>query len=468
MRYLQSSPSPKGLANFDSTTAFVRALAHHLKGEGFPRLGMIPKPLASLGRAPNHLPEATKKWLYRKSGATEAIEHADLADLDVGTFRSWATDQYPERGYPAIMVGSPNGAGVFLAALMGIPWLPQTFLTPVRRKIEPGDGLADLEWGRRPGRALLEANPDINLSHMHDPNEDWLMVREFAYFRLKLRELGDAYERFIEETLAPGGSIIVMDCDAPKPVTRISDRHVFQFSGEGGLSPEEYLEGSPRVDAFLAKRPEDDAAWKAPEPDDTAPEAEWGFEDVLLDDVTRFADDHRYAVHRLSFQDPRALSAPVADLYRERYGEHDIPTNRLLVQSFTLMDPWWTQRTGSVPYWTPFNGESSAEALERYLDRTDPYDEIYLLAFSNGVQSAAQASIDRWRKVLDRARRTGEFIGMDPEAYPRDFAVYTRYHKAIPEKIPSRHALMPPLPMKRFEVFMDRAEKKHEISWTEG
>ncbi len=467
MRLLQSSQSPLGLANFDSTTAFVRALAHHLQGEGFPRLGMIPKPLAGLGRAPNRLPEKTKKWIYRKSGATEAIQPSELGDVNIETFREWVTEQYPERGYPAIMIGSPNGAGTFLAALLGIPFLPQTFLTPVRRKIRPGNGEDDMEWGRRPGRALLEANPDINLNHMHDPNEDWLMVREFAYFRLKTRKLGHAYERFIKETLAPGGSIIVIDCDDPKPVTRINDRHVFQYSGEGGLTPEEYLEGSDRVAAFIASRPEENASWDAPEPNDTAPEAEWGFEDILLDDIDRFANDHGYPVRLLRFQDPRHLRAPVADLHRERYGEHDIPTNRLLVQSFTCIDPWWSQRTGSVPYWIPFNGEDSAEALEAYLERSDPFDEIHLLAFSNGVRSAAQAPIERWESILNRAQRRGEFLGMDPEAYPLDFGLYTKYHEEIPEKIPARNALMPPLPMKRLEAFLHEHQDEYDIEWTD-
>lgn len=454
-----------GLAEFDSTTTFVRAIASHLRGEGFPRMGVIPKPLARLGRTPNRLPDATKRWIYRKSGATEAIPPDQIGDVDVDTFRSWVTETYPERGYPAIMLGAPSGAGAFLAALLGIPYLPQTFLTPVRRKITPGQGKDDMEWGRRPGRALLEANPDVNLHHMHDPNEDWLMVREFAYFRIKLRDLGDAYERFIKETLSPGGSLIIIDCDDPKPVTRINDRHVFQFSGQGGLPPDEFLEGSDRVDAFLAKRPEEDASWDAPEPTDTAPEAEWGFDDVILEDVDSFAHDHGYPQRTLRFQDPRDLSAPVADLHRERYGEHDIPTNRLLVQSFTLIDPWWSQRTGSVPYWAPFNGEDSAETLETYLDQGDPYDEIYLMAFSNGVESAAQASIERWRTILERAQRRGEFLGMDPDAYPLDFGVYTKYHDEIPEKIPARHGLLPPLPVKRLEAFLHENQDAHNLEW---
>ena len=41
---------------------------------------------------------------------------------------------------------------------------------------------------------------------------------------------------------------------------------------------------------------------------------------------------------------------------------------RLLVESFIVMEPFWTIRTGSVPFWMVFNKLPSAEALEQYLD----------------------------------------------------------------------------------------------------
>ena len=95
-----------------------------------------------------------------------------------------------------------------------------------------------------------------------------------------------------------------------------------------------------------------------------------------------------------------------------------IPTNRLLVDSFILMDPWRTLRLGAVPFWMKFNTEVSAAALESYLDQVEPYDEIHLMLFGHGVNSIGLTPIERWRTLLARAKQRGSFVGVDERAYP--------------------------------------------------
>jgi len=88
---------------------------------------------------------------------------------------------YPKRHYPSAVIGSSNGALVHLSAALGIPWLPQTFLIPVRRSgVPPDEPAEELEWGREPARELLAANPELRLHHMFDPNQDRLMARRMA------------------------------------------------------------------------------------------------------------------------------------------------------------------------------------------------------------------------------------------------------------------------------------------------
>lgn len=463
-----SSSTPPALANFDSTTAFVRANARFLRGEGFPRLGMLPRPLVAVMPVANYLPRRTKQWLYRRSGASEAVSPAKLDDVDVEAFRRWVTDQYLERGYPAVLVGSANGAAIHLAALLGVPWLPQTFLVPVRRSLPPDAARADLEWGREPGRRLLEANPDVQLHQMHDPNQDRLMVQELAYFRVKVRRLGLAYREFLEKTLAPGGRIIVIDCGCRWPATRVGDRHVFQFGGLGGLQPREYISGSDRVRTFLAEQNAARIEWDPPEPDERAPESEWGFEPALRDGVVEFADERGHRVREISFDNPRDLSGLVADLYGDQYAEREFDTDRLFVQDFTLIDPWWTVRTGSVPFWIPFNANAAVESVERYLeDRSSDVDELYLTLFSNGIDAVGQASIDRWRTLLDSARTRGSFVGVDPTSYPLDFGSYVRYRSALPGTIPARQPMLPPPSLDEFETRIAEHARRNPVAWTE-
>src|SRR5438874_2563043 len=80
--------------------------------------------------------------------------------------------------------------------------------------------------------------PDMALHHMVDPSQDRLMSREALYFRLKRLRLGHAYASFITRHLAPGGTLFTVECDLSWPVKRVADRHVFQFGGVGGLSPD--------------------------------------------------------------------------------------------------------------------------------------------------------------------------------------------------------------------------------------
>jgi hypothetical protein len=136
-------------------------------------------------------------------------------------------------------------------------------------------------------------------------------------------------------------------------------------------------------------------------------EAEWGFAPQLRDDVERIARERGYRLRRLVFDDPEHLSPLVAELYRTRWRARGLPAGRLLVESFVLMAPWFALRSGSVPFWLTFNTEPSAAWLERYLDRAEPYDEIAMMLFAHGAQSIGLAPIERWRRLLARARRHG-------------------------------------------------------------
>jgi hypothetical protein len=65
-----------------------------------------------------------------------------------------------------------------------------------------------------------------------------------AYFRVKRTRLGAAYEQFLADVLEPGGTIVLAECGQRWPVTTIGERHLFQFGAVGGMSPDEYRDGS--------------------------------------------------------------------------------------------------------------------------------------------------------------------------------------------------------------------------------
>ncbi|WP_447980063.1 hypothetical protein [Candidatus Nitrospira bockiana] len=450
---------PSYLADFDSALGMLRALSRCLRGRDFPLLGTLPRwagpPMRWLGAVINRLPRAAREQVYIWSGRFEAISGRRLQEIDGDAIADWIVSCYPPRSYPAVAIGSANGAATHLWAALGVPWLPQTVLVPVARSgIAPDEPEREMAWGRAPGRLVLQRNPDLQLHHMHDPVQDRLMVQRMSYFRFKRRTLGQAYRRFLEQSLEPGGTVLLVECGLSWPVTECGERHVFQFGALGGATVEELQHGGPRVADYLRRYGSPLDRWSPPPVDRWAPEAEWGFEPSLREEVLALAEQNGWRVRRVVFEQPEAMSPLVADLYEWWNRRRGIEARRLLVESFILMEPYWTMRTGSIPFWMVFNKEPSLEALERYLDRKT-VEEISLTLFSHGVDSIGLVPIERWRRVLARAR-VGRFVGVDEHAFPRDFAVYSRYSYDLLKTVSARYPMPVPLTLKDLDVFLDQ------------
>ncbi|WP_216843482.1 hypothetical protein [Phytoactinopolyspora alkaliphila] len=444
---------PSFMAGFDSASGMANALAHYLRGEPFETIGNPPV-LRGPAQSIRRFSRKTREKAFIAAGAAETISPRRVHRLDLGAVGDWLADEYPDTTYPAVAIGSSNGALNHLYAAMGIPWLPQTILVPVRQKVHPDDPKEALRRGERYGRRLVEAHPGIQLHHMHDPNQDRLMVRALTYFRIKRRVLGQDYEQLLRDRLPPGGTIIVADCRRTWTTTQVAERFVFQHGAPGGATESEYHHGSARVAEYLRRYDSPVRRWEGPELDGQSPEAEWGFEPSLLDDIQRFADEHGHRVVRLSFDDPEDASPLVADLHRWWYRRRRIPSNRLIVSSFAVTEPYWTARTGSVPFWMKFNTEPSLASLDEYLRAVDPYDEIYLMLFQHGVEAVGVPGKEQWEAVLGHARRTGNTLGVDLDEFPLDFSHFARYDQAIPQQIPSRYPLPAPLQLSELEEFL--------------
>jgi len=167
-----------------------------------------------------------------------------------------------------------------------------------------------------------------------------------------------------------------------------------------------------------------------PAPDDTAPEAEWGFAGSLGEAVRRWAQPAGHPVVEVRFEHPQHPAAAVAGTMRDWLRRRGEPAERLLVSSFIVHDPWRTLTSGSVPFWTFFPVEEAASDLAAYLD-TATYDDVDVMLFSHGVRSRGLADARTWQQLADRARRRGRMLGTDPSAFPADFTVFARYTRAM-------------------------------------
>ncbi|RJE23339.1 TAP-like protein [Aspergillus sclerotialis] len=493
--------SLEGIADFDSASSMLRAVGRHLHFRDFPKLGIS----TSLTRAMplvNFLPHPLRNTVYSTVGAAESQK--DLSTFDAETVATATVNHFPAyRKYPAIAIGSTNGALTHLYTAMGIPWLPQTFLVPVTRPkraaIRHGvlDMSAEMEWGRSAARSLLDRNPGLELYHMADPNQDQLMVARMAYFRVKFVTLPAAYTKFLVEALDSGGTILVARCGLKWPGTVVGERHYFQAGAVGGITAGEYIDGSNAVRGTVESQKsalggihekvlgqEQRTNWNAPAPNCDIPEAEWGYSDGLTDDIIEFAKQHGFQIKYIDYDHPETASPVVADLYTQWREQLRTPTSSLLVENFIVMEPWLAIRYNLIPFWTVFPVKPSLEKLQEYLrlhrERGKPFQDGFLFLFCSGVDSIGLAGVDEWRGVLDchfAARdkglegRVGEgrtrvrVLGIDERKFPKDFGFPALYQShlvgAVGEE--GQHVMPPDLGSDVFEEFMVRNAGRYGV-----
>jgi hypothetical protein len=81
------------------------------------------------------------------------------------------------------------------------------------------------------------------------------------------------------------------------------------------------------------------------------------------------------------------------------------------------------------------------------------------MLFSMGVECVGLTPIERWREALKRARRRGEFLGVNEQRFPLDFATFVRYYAELKRKIPARYALPRPL------TLGEEAGDRYPVQW---
>src|SRR5437763_1163598 len=108
-----SRSKPSGLVKFDSATAMLLALARYLAGKDFPALGQ-PRLLQYPIALTNWLPRRSRERLFAVLGASEAVPPDQIGSVKAAAVAEWMAGLYPQRRYPAVMIGSSSGALVHL------------------------------------------------------------------------------------------------------------------------------------------------------------------------------------------------------------------------------------------------------------------------------------------------------------------------------------------------------------------
>jgi hypothetical protein len=454
------------LVDFDSGVNVARCLGRYLRGKDHRGMSVGPGSRVLAGLA-SSLPTRVRRGTFSAIGLQQGIPLDRARQISADDVADWVTGQYGRGPYPVVVVGSPSGGAVHLAAALRAPYLPQTTLVAVRDLGTHPDDPGGARAARAPTtRLVAQRNPEVAVYHMHDPAQDRPMLEGMAYLRLKRRTLGRTWERFLEERLLPGGTVLAVECSRTWRSRQVGDRAFFQFGALGGLSEDEYHDGGARITDYLARERSPRRRWEPPEPDARRPEAEWGFDPALRPELERLAARSGFRLRRLAVEEPQELSDFVADLHRWWYRRRGLPAQRLLVQSYVQWDPLWSQRLGAVPFWIRFNMQPSFQDLQRYLERADRYDQVHLNLFSQGLWSPGVVPVHHWRELVASAARVrGEVIGVDENAYPLDTGSTMRYQPAF-AALPPRHPLPPPLDVSDIDRFLDTTTSSYPVTWS--
>jgi hypothetical protein len=399
--------SDKYIPEFDSSSSMLFSLGKYLFQDPGP-VGLLPKLPIKLADAINKLPKNLLMSLFTAGGAKESIGFNKLKKLDDKIISNWIVSAYPEKKYPAVMIGSPNGALIHVCAMLDIPWIPQTILLALTRKMHPDELLKDMEWGWSAVSIMRKTLPYFRFHQMHDPIQDRRMV----------------------------------------------------------TSGYEYLNGSNRITRFLKKQGSKLRHWEVPKEYEDVPEAEWGFADELSKSVQAYAERRGHRLLFIRYRHPEDVSTFCADLTGWWYEKNGIRPRRLLIECFALLSPWWTARTGSIPFWIAFNTQRSMESFKRYIEKQNRnYAQIFAMIMPNAVEGIGLVPVAQWLKVMKKYAVKSGLIGTDEKVYPYDIGTFIKYYKDLQIKIKERHYMPRTLGVNDFFTFIKKNKRRPKLSF---
>ena len=408
-------PGPERIVSPDSTGRVLLAVASRaVRGQDCADLTY--QPMLSRFRG---APEPVRRAAVVRAAGRAAVSAEQAGAMDVERVARWMVDHYPPRWYPGIVIGSPHGGAVHLAAAMGVPWLPTAFDVVVHWP----DGTVDNPLGAASQGAgvaarLIRANPSVSVRQVHDPAGRGVLAGSTLSLVVRWHRLPDAYRQFLGTRLAPGAPVLLLRDARTWPVLDQGDGHSFQVGGPAsGLEPADFLPGSDLLGQVLRCAGGDGGRWDAPgsgPPGYAEQGVEPGFEASLREWIRGAGNP----LHRVLFPRAEALSAAAADVCRGWLRAAGKTGDRCVVECGRLIDPWQVVRAGLVPYWCENATRRSVTGAEWWLAGSTPFSSLDVLPEPPGMRSPALAGLPQWLAVASFGRRRRAVDRVAARGYP--------------------------------------------------
>jgi hypothetical protein len=367
-----------------------------------------------LGRR-GELPDDLRGPALSAEARAVAVPGEAVGAIDAEAVAEWIVGRYTASHYPAVVLGSPHGSAVHLAAAMRAAWLPAGFAVRVpwpggrvgdwRRAAEEGGVVAD---------RIMSANPGVSVRQVHDPILDGPLSAATLTMHVRWRRLPTAYGNFLRSRLRPGAMSLVLRDVRTWPVVELGPGHTLQVgSPVTGLRYDEYDTARPSFAKALQCLGEED--WSRPGREAFPRYAERAAEPGLEPQLRELAAESGHRAHRVLYRGPAALSGLVADLYREHLP--DAPA--CLIESDRLLDPQGVIERGLVPYWCESAAAATVTAAEEWMAGSRPFPRVVVLPGAPGTAADAHARLRQWRSLAAFGSRGGWVDRQAAGRYPR-------------------------------------------------
>jgi len=415
-----------------------------------------------MARYSNYLPESLLQTMLTRTIRKQALDPSLTRYVKTEGLAQQAVNHYNQLdeniGYPAIIIGAPNGAVAYLAALLGVPFLPGHFLLSFADRTDPDDISTYQTHGQQLIEPILKLNSDLLAVNHYDPVHDRFLVKEVNHVRLKLLTLPEAYRKFIQKHLAPGGTILFIDNQFSWSQYKIDERHMFQVGGMGGYTEQDYLQGSEALDVWIRGEGGDHTGgWNLEGwPLESAPESEWGSLPAFKQAAKQFAKQHDFQFRALKGAHPEDFSALVYTAYLWESRLHDRTPQGILVECFSQINPTAALRADLLPLWMPFNTIDSMTSLSRmapYLPKGLP---VGLALTPTFTQTPDMPEALAWNQITQRIGPV-RWIGIDPRKYPTDVTALINYLPDLQQWVQENpgQSPAPHLPLEAFLSMID-------------
>jgi hypothetical protein len=335
--------------------------------------------------------------------------------------------------FPAITVGAAlGGATTYLSLALGGLFLPQTFVITLKHGSYEGDANEYLNRSLDAAKRIAAEDSRLMTIQHYDPIHDGWLTRFVNHLRFKLIDLPEQYAEFIRNHVEPGGTVVYLEGGATWLRYRVGERSVFQVGGWGDISPEEFLDASPRIVEYTRSAGLKYSDWRLTQyPLECGPESEWGTEPGLAEALEKFCEVEGFNFVRIPLPHPKDFSRLAFAAALKLIDKEGRSPSGVSVECFSQFDSTSVRSGGLLPLWLIFNTKDSARYLKEMAKEFPKDKPVFFSALSTFSLTPDMATWEDWMDAMGRT----DFIntGSRQSHYPADARALIKWQVPLRE-----------------------------------